>query len=139
MKSFEILPHTADVRLRLDADTLEELFGAGVEGMTEILRESFCRRRSGPLAYQRHFTLTSVDTTTLLIDLLSELLTLVYTERILFCKIVVHRLDGRQLDCTVSGDPFDTLDEDIKAVTYHEADVHQGPDGRWSTMIIFDI
>jgi SHS2 domain-containing protein len=139
MKSFEILPHTADVRLRLDADTLEELFQAGVEGMSDVLRESFCSGRSSSLAFQRHITLTSVDTTTLLIDLLSELLTLVHTERVLFCHIVVHQLDEQQLDCTVSGDPFATLDEDIKAVTYHEADVRQGPDGRWTTMLIFDI
>jgi SHS2 domain-containing protein len=139
MKSFEILPHTADVRLRLDADTLEELYQAGIEGMAEILRETFCRGRSGPWRYQRRLTLASVDTTALLIDLLSELLTLVHTEQVLFCKIEVHHLDQRQLDCTVSGDPVDALDEDIKAVTYHEADVRQGPDGRWTTMIIFDI
>jgi SHS2 domain-containing protein len=107
--------------------------------MTEILRESFCRERPGPLTYRRRVILASVDTTALLIDLLSELLTSVHTERILFCKIDVHHLDQRQLDCTVSGDPMDALDEDIKAVTYHEADVRQGPDGRWTTMIIFDI
>jgi len=31
------------------------------------------------------------------------------------------------------------LGEDIKAVTYHEAEVKKKKDGIWETMLIFDI
>ncbi len=32
-----------------------------------------------------------------------------------------------------------SLDEDIKAVTYHEAEVKETEDRKWETMIVLDI
>ena len=43
MRSFAVLPHTADVRIHLEADSLEELLASGLEGMNAILKEGFCK------------------------------------------------------------------------------------------------
>ncbi len=38
----QYLPHTADVRMWVECETLQELFAAGVMGMGNILKEGFC-------------------------------------------------------------------------------------------------
>jgi len=39
VKTIEYIPHIADLRVRLEADTLEELFEAGLKGMSNILKK----------------------------------------------------------------------------------------------------
>lgn len=51
MRTHQTLSHTADIRLRVEADNLPELFVAAIEGMTSILKaqsekhgRKFCER-----------------------------------------------------------------------------------------------
>lgn len=138
MRSYSVLPHTADIRLMLRADTVEELLLAGLSGMAHILKADFCTA-ARVLHVQRHLRLTSTDPTALLVDFLSDALTEAHLARAVFCTAVIHQLDAQTADITIHGAEVTAFDEDIKAVTYHEADIRQGPDGRWSSMIIFDI
>jgi SHS2 domain-containing protein len=36
------LPHTADIRMFIEEETLQKLFKAGVKGMANILKENIC-------------------------------------------------------------------------------------------------
>lgn len=138
MKKFSLLPHTADIRLHLEADSPDELFRAGLEGMSAILGEDFCTHPH-PHDLRERIAFKSPDRTSLLIDFLSEVLTLTHTQRAIFCEAAIADLREDSLDITVFGSPVDRLAEDIKAVTYHEANVHERSDGRWETIVIFDI
>lgn len=133
---YEILEHTADIRVRVHATTLEELFSDAVRSMNEIL---------GPTAQKEDKTITTEieletpDTTALLIDFLNDLLLQTALQRTTFHDIAFHIITERALRATLSGCRFSNLRRDIKAVTWHEADVRRNSRSEWETMIVFDI
>ena len=132
------LPHTADIRMKIEGDTLEELFQAGLMGMSRILSEQGCGKaeeRSKRVA----ISLTAPDLTCLIVDFLSEVLLLTYTEKVLFCEMEDVKIGNAAISAMLLGTEMITLDEEIKAVTYHEAQVVQNGKGHWETRIVFDI
>ena len=137
MKSYEFFAHTADVRLLVKADTLKELFKVSLEGMSELLRKSFCVQTK-EFELEKNIKIKSCDSTILLIDFLSEVLTQSQINRAIYCKIDFKILENKSLECTIYGKRVDKFDEDIKAVTYHEAEIKK-EDGVLQTNIIFDI
>ena len=102
MYSIEYLSHTADVRIELEATTLEELFRAGATSISEMLKPGFCKKTNvHPVCHS--IVTYSIDATTLLIDFLSELLTLSYTEGAIFCEIIFEKLNERNAVVSVKG------------------------------------
>ncbi len=138
MKTIEYIPHIADLRVRLEADTLEELFEAGLKGMSNILKKDFCSTNA-EFNVEIKVKIQSTDTTALLVDFLSEVLTKSHVDTILFCSLSITELTDKLLVATVYGAATEAFDEDIKAITYHEADVRQNSEGNWETLLIFDI
>ncbi len=133
----EYLPHTADIRMKIRGKTLEALFCNGIKGMGNILKEGFC---VGQQAFDLSLTIevSSTDTTCLLIDLLSEVLSVTYIENAIFCNADFLRMDADRTSVELYGNYVESFDEEIKAVTYHEADVYK-KDGLWESMVVFDI
>jgi SHS2 domain-containing protein len=60
-------------------------------------------------------------------------------DKAVFCDVEVIQLTETSFEASVSGVNVEHFVEDLKAVTYHEAEVRQTDDGYWETMIIFDI
>ncbi len=138
MYRYQLLPHVADVRLKLEADSLAGLFEAGLAGMNHILNEHFCRENH-PMTIQQKVVIEARDETLLLIDFLSQVLTMSYRLRVIFCRMKVIRLELPHLEVELAGAPTSEFEEDIKAVTYHQAEVICRENGKWETMVIFDI
>ncbi|MCX6765661.1 MAG: archease [Candidatus Moranbacteria bacterium] len=149
MKSYKLLPHTADTRLYVESDTLAGLFEAALEGMSNIIKSS-PPKAGPPLAEKiknrdnkpeivKGINLTAPDTTSLLIDFLSEVLTYSQEEKAVFRKADIEKLTDTGLETNVYGKKVDGFDEDIKAVTYHEAEIKKNEKGNYETVIIFDI
>ena len=134
----EYLPHTADIRMKVEAASLEELFRAGLLGMSQILNENFCKQKK-ELPIEVNITISAPDLTCLIVDFLSEVLSSSYTERAIFCKMEVVRISDVAITANLYGAPSTHLDEEIKAVTYHEAQVLQNRARNWETVIVFDI
>ena len=134
---YRFLPHTADIRMKIESDNLPGLLRAGVKGMSQILKEDGC----GEYQYdiQRVIQVKSSDITCLLIDFLSDVLTYCYTEKAVFCEVNFLEFSTEVLAAEVSGRSVEAFDEEIKAVTYHEADVNQNNQGMWESMVVFDI
>lgn len=139
MYRIEHLHHTADICIRIEAPENADLFRGGVEAMTRIMREDACLDDDALLPLRREVEVTSVDRTTLLIDFLSDVLVLMQTEKSVFCRTIIRHLTETEIEAEVLGYNVPAFDEDIKAVTYHEADVRQRPDQWWETLVIFDI
>jgi len=138
MKSYELIPHTADIRLKVKAKTQKELFVSACEGMSQILKKDFFRKASRcPLNLK--VSVSSVDQTTLLIDFLSEILTLSQEHHAIFGKVYFLKFSQTSLLAKICGAKVDQFDNDIKAVTYHQAEVKKNPKGEWETTVIFDI
>ena len=139
METHSFLPHTADIRMAVSADSLAGLFRAALAGMNATLKEGFCDNASGatvvlPVEVQ------SFDTTCLLVDFLSDVLVLTEEHHALFCRMDFHVLGDTSLHGTLHGIPLEgSFYEHIKAVTYHEAEVRKNADGVYETNIVFDI
>ena len=134
----QYLHHTADIRMKIEASTLQELFIVGTRGMNNILKEGFCDKYD-QFEQKRRIEVQSLDYTCLLIDFLSEVLSLSYAEKSIYCKVHILQFFKFKIIAEVLGNPIDHFDEEIKAVTYHEANVQKNDSNQWETRIIFDI
>lgn len=132
------LPHTADIRMRIQGSDLTELFEAGTIGMGNILKDGFCHNNTCG-SIKSKIDIISIDPTCLLIDFLSAILSISYAEKAIFCKVYFLKLTPEKAIAEIQGAPVEEYDEEIKAVTYHEADVHRAQNGQWESIVIFDI
>ena len=131
---FELQQHTADIRLLVRGSSPEELFSEAMRGMFEIMRGKVGTAQ----IIRRRFTLDSVDRTSLLVDFLSEILSSAHIGRELFADATFPTLTETELVADVIGYSPVEFEQDVKAVTYHEADVRY-ENGMWSTTLVFDI
>jgi protein archease len=130
---YEILQHTADVRLHVTAATLEELFVDALRGLMEVMGtgKSACPPLSEAIEVE------SVDVTALLVDFLNEALVRAVVNRRFFTGASFASLTETRVAATLTSVPAE-LEEDVKAVTYHEAEVRRDGGG-WTTMLVLDI
>jgi len=133
--SFEFLSHTADIRMRVRARTLAELFREAAEGMFEFLNAKIKMQN----AKLRKISISSQDVTSLLIDFLNELLAFAQIHKEAYDVFKFTTFTPTSLQAEVEGMQLEEFSEDIKAVTYHEAEVRQNEKGEWETIVIFDI
>jgi len=134
--TYTFLEHTADIRMRVTGKTLEELFQDSLLGMVAAMKPI---EPQEPIKIQREISIESHDTTALLIDFLSEALVFIHTKHEAYTEIKFHKLTNEFLEVELIGYKSERFTEDIKAVTYHEANIHKTESGLWSTNIIFDI
>lgn len=134
----EFLPHTADVEMRVEGKSIEELFSAAIRGMAQVLREGGCTI-CDTYPINRKIEIQAPDLTCLLIDTLSDILALSFINKVVFCEAHFTELTRNHLAAGISGYEVDGFDEEIKAVTYHGAQVIQSSDSSWETRVIFDI
>jgi SHS2 domain-containing protein len=131
---YEILHHTADVRLRVTGSTLAELFADALRGLMEVMHGDATRGGGETEPIE----LDSVNLTALLVDFLNEALVRSVTQRVLFTGASFASLADTHLSATLTSVPAASFDEDVKAVTYHEAEVRRSGEG-WTTMLVLDI
>jgi SHS2 domain-containing protein len=137
MHSFEIAPHTADARLRVRGTTLEELFSGALAGMNELMKPGGCLRAEDD--FEEWIQISAPDTTVLLVDFLSQVLTLANERRVLFCRVEFRKLRENELEAHIFGTHAEFFERDVKAVTYHEANIVKNAMGNYETNIVFDI
>jgi len=131
---FEILQHTADVRLHVTASTLTELFADALRGLMAVMSGDAVRGGGDTESIE----LDSVNVTALLVDFLNEALVRAVTRRVVFTGASFASLGETHLSATLTSVPAASFDEDVKAVTYHEAEVRRSGEA-WTTMLVLDI
>jgi len=133
---YSLLPHTADVRLHVHAETLESLFRDAMHGMYAVMRGEAAESASPVTATV--VVDESADTTALLVDFLNEVLHRAHVGRELFTDVSFALFTDDSLTARLTGIAPASFEEDVKAVTYHEADVRREGEG-WATTLVFDI
>ncbi len=137
MKKYTFLPHTADIRILVESDNIEDLFSVSLEAICSILI-------SGEVDIHQQFTLEefleigSFDQSALLIDFLSDALVIMNKHKAIFPYVSIQSLEERKLSAKIYGYPVDEFKEDIKAITYHEANIQQ-IGNIFQTKIVLDI
>lgn len=131
---YELVPHTADVRVRVTAASREALFADAMHGMYAAMHA----HRGGNAVQHTIRVDDSADMTALLVDFLNEVLARAHVAHELFTDVRFTRFEECSLEAELAGVAPASFDEDVKAVTYHEADVRREGDA-WTTMLVFDI
>lgn len=133
---FEELEHTADVLMRVSADTLEELFAEAARALSFVM---FGAVEGG--ACERQFSIESDDATMLLHEFLSELLFLADVGMIAISGAEV-RLDGNRLDAVIKGEPFDPARHgggtEVKGISFSGLRIIKEREG-YVVDILFDV
>lgn len=130
---FREIEHTADWELQVWAPDLPALFEQAARGMYAL---SGARLEDGPRQIYS-LKLEAGDPESLLVTFLSELLYYGEQEELGFDSYQLH-LDGKTLRAELGGAPLVAVEKEIKAVTYHNLDIHEGPRGL-EVKIVFDV
>lgn len=135
MGKYQILEHKADLKIRAFGKTKEELFLNTMLGMEENLKLEAQDRRK----IERETKISSIDLSALLVDFLSEVLYLNQVNKEIYNDITFKKFTDTEIDGILKGQKVERFGEDIKAVTYHDLDIHQRKDGVWESTVLYDI
>jgi SHS2 domain-containing protein len=132
--TYEILPHTADVGVALEASSREELFAEAARAWAAIVLDHDPPSASGSVPVD----VAGEDDAALLAGFLEECLFVWESKGALACGARVfvadHRARGDLLTCGAEG----AEGPSIKAVTYHQLSVSRER-GRWRARVFFDV
>jgi SHS2 domain-containing protein len=140
MGTIETFDHTADVGLRISAESLDDLYRTAAEGLFDYI-----------VANRDAVEPTMYDSVDLRADMPGELL-VAWLNDLIFRSETRHRLytkfevlvadDGLALHARIAGEPIDrdrhVLDHEVKAVTHHGLVLRRTDDG-WLAEFILDI
>ncbi len=135
-KRYEILEHPADLKIRVFGETKESLFLNATIGMAENMKSEI---KEPEEKIKREIKIKSPDLPALLVDFLNEVLYLSHTNKEIYGNIKFKKFSETQLEAELFGQKVERFNEDIKAATYHQLDIHQEEGGIWETTILFDI
>ncbi len=130
---FREVEHTADWALHVWAPNMPGLLQTAAQGMYTLMRAE----PADGSRVRRTMTLPPAELEDTLIDFLSELLFLNEVEGLVFDHFDFQPLDGGW-QVTLEGAPVRSVSKEIKAVTYHNLNVTQTPNGLEAT-IVFDV
>ncbi len=134
-RSFEILEHPADVKIRAFGKTKEELFLNAMLGMNAVLKPQEANNKK---QVTKNIKVTSVDLDALLVDFLSEVLYLIQTNKEIYNEVKFKKFSDTELVGELFGQKFASLGEDIKAVTYYGLKIER-ENNLYEATILFDI
>lgn len=146
MYNFTLLPHTADIKIRVQENCLERLFIATLYAMFCCMRPShkacsdinYYKSSEGQFI-SRHIALEAGDLGVLLVDFLSIALSYadIYDEA--YFDAQINSLTDRTVDATFKGVKVTGYDGvDIKAVTYHDLRIEKTEKG-FVAEVVFDV
>jgi len=136
------IDHTGDVGLRVQADTLPQLFERAAESTFRVLTDLEDVRPAVPSTV----SVRASDREALMVRWLSELNYRHAAHRQLYGAFAVSSVEEQDeewvLEATVRGEPIDperhVVHTEIKAVTFHGLEIQRTDDG-WILRVIFDM
>lgn len=137
LATVETIDHTGDIGIVVRAPTQAELFEAAALAMFDIIVEG----RPAPTLEDR-IKLAEDAPDRLLREFLSDLLYQFAAEGKVYSAVRIESITPTSIAAIASGAPYSkathALKTELKAVTYHQLEVVEGPGG-WRARIIFDV
>ena len=134
--SYEVLSHTADTGIVARGKTRDDLFVQAAEGMFSLMYEP-----TGSPTRSVAVAVGAESIEELLVEWLSELLYLSESREIAMERFEIERFEDGRVQGSASGTSFDRVQltgPPVKAVTYHQLEVSEGPEG-FRARLIFDV
>ncbi|MEM4261239.1 MAG: archease [Candidatus Woesearchaeota archaeon] len=122
MRKFRIGSHTADKTIIVESDSYEGLFTSAMEGLAYLLSGED-KSRENESEVIKKIKIESIDSSCLIVDFLSEVLSQSYINKVIFHKIKYDILSETELSATIKGNKIEEFEEDIKAITYFGANI----------------
>lgn len=135
MHRFEILPHTADVRVRALGSTRAGLLVAALKGMFSV---------AGPKAVEgsdeirRSFTLEATDSNALLILLLSTALTQSRAQNETYHDVTFTLITDKKAEGEFVGRPVASFEKLVTGVIGRGIDMKKNNDGNWEVTVTLE-
>jgi SHS2 domain-containing protein len=134
--SFEEISHTADIKIRVRAPTLEDLFSETFNALMQVM---YGTERSGGII--KEIKVESPDNESLLLDFLSDVLFVSEVESLVFFNTSIS-IHGSRLTAELSGEPFDPIrhagGSEVKGISYSGLSIIHDANG-YMLDIIFDV
>jgi SHS2 domain-containing protein len=134
--SFAEVSHTADVKIRATAPTIEKLFSEALSALMQVLYGP--DRKGGK---KREILLDADDRESLMRDFLSEVLFVAEVEGQVFSGAEI-RITGNHLVAILDGEPFDrcrhALGTEVKGISYSGLAITHDANG-YMLDIVFDV
>jgi len=135
---YRIFDHTADLGVEVTGATLEELYAGAAFALFDLLTD-LSSVRAG---VAREIVVSGEDPADLLVNFLREILYAWNGDRFLMKACRIQEVSPRRLKALLRGEPFDPsrhrIQQEIKAVTYHQASVEKTAAG-WRARVVFDV
>lgn len=133
---YQILEHTADLKIKVFGKTQEELFKNAMVGMFKSAKYEGV---AGGKLLTRKIEISSFDLPSLLVDFLNEILYFVEAKKEVYQQVNFKKFSEKEIEAELVGKKLKRMGVHIKGVTYHGLDIHQEKDGTWQATILFDI
>ena len=137
-KWYELIDHTADTGFSVRGQTLEQLHEHSAFALFDIMADL----RNVTQKESRNIEVKAKDREALLVDWLSELNYLFFTEGLISCNFEVAEIRDDYIRARIKGERYNPsvhiIRTEIKAVTYHGIYIHQR-DGKWEAQVILDL
>lgn len=137
---YQILPHLADLKIKVFGKTKEEIFLNTLKAINEFLKPEIIENQNSK---NREIKIESIDLTTLFIDFLNEVLYLIQINKESYHDIKFKKFNilpnKITLEVELEGKKVKRFNEDIKAATYHNLEFYQEEDKTWKATVLFDV
>ncbi|MGC8776282.1 MAG: archease [Minisyncoccia bacterium] len=139
--AYKFLEHTADIRMKITALNLKDVFNSAFEGLMNYLGQNELKTQG---QVKRLINVSSIDLTSLLIDFLNEILTSAQIHKEIYNKINFLHFPKENdsnffIEAEIIGAEVKNFKHDIKAITYHNANLTKNNLNQWEITIVFDI
>jgi SHS2 domain-containing protein len=137
-RQFDIIGTTADVAVVARGPTCEEAFIHAAEGLFSLITDLEAIEPAEPF----DVVCEGISLEGLLVAWLNELIYLHEVHGVLFGRFEITAFSGGSIEAKAWGEPIDParhrLGTEVKAATYHQVRVVEGPSG-WETHVIIDV
>lgn len=133
---YKELSHTADIRIKVYADSIPSLFRESLYALLDIMLKNLpsCKGLK-----KDSFSISSDDLDILIHDFLDEILYITLVLRRKICDFKIELTDNvLRFEYTYDILSFNEVKKEIKAITYHNLHIHK-TNNRYETEVVMDV
>lgn len=133
-----LVKYKTEIEVKVMAPSLEGLLRDNLGTMNDILKNGGCDN-VGHFDCRMCTEISADNATDLLVDFLSDILSLTYMQKTLFCNVYFSELSENSISAHLYGKWMDGFDKRIRGVSYLGTHAKRNGDNVWESHVIFDI